>query len=177
MRVTYKLLSLSVVLVSSKRLVNIVRYVVLKLPLWYFLQARPTKVYSFGHPSVELLVDRFLGRDLPPPNNEGRHNHLLMNHQNVVLRELNKEVMNMEEILQMEKSRGESILEIRRRANGGWWEFLKQDVEKEAQQQQMVTNVGLPFLTFGSALSPTNGARAISSSHGHNVGAPLANRA
>ncbi|KAM3304147.1 hypothetical protein P3S67_015179 [Capsicum chacoense] len=100
-----------------------------------------------------------------------------MNHRNVVLRELNKEVMNMEEILQMEKSRGESILEITRRANGGWWEFLKQDIEKEAQQQQMVTNVGLPFLTFGSALSPTNGARAISSSHGHNVGAPLANRA
>ncbi|KAM3291393.1 hypothetical protein P3S67_019682 [Capsicum chacoense] len=104
--------------------------------------------------------------------------------------------MNMEEILQMEKARGESILEIRRRANGGWWEapinalklsqlkqlmeameFLKQDVEKEAQQQQMVTNVGLPFLIFGSALSPTNGARETSSSHGHNVGAPLANRA
>ncbi|KAM3377362.1 agamous-like MADS-box protein AGL62 [Capsicum galapagoense] len=142
-----------------------------------FSPGKANKVYSFDHPSVELLVDRFLGRDLPPPNNEGRHNHLLMNHRNVVLRELNKEVMNMEEILQMEKSRGESILEITRRANGGWWEFLKQDVEKEAQQQQMVTNVGLPFLTFGSALSPTNGARAISSSHGHNVGAPLANRA
>ncbi|PHT43260.1 Agamous-like MADS-box protein AGL62 [Capsicum baccatum] len=68
------------------------------------------KVYSFGHPSVELLVDRFLGRNLPPPNNDGRQNHLLMNHRNVVLRELNKEVMNMEEILQMEKAHGESIL-------------------------------------------------------------------
>ncbi|PHT29753.1 hypothetical protein CQW23_30671 [Capsicum baccatum] len=160
-----------------------------------FSPGKANKVYSFGHPSVELLVDRFLRRDLSP-NNEGRHNHLLMNHRNVVLRELNKEVMNMEEILQMEKAHGESILEIRRRANGGWWEapinalnlsqlkqlmeameFLKQDIEKEAEQQQMVTNVGLPFLTFGSALSPTNGARAISSSHGHNVGAPLANRA
>ncbi|PHT29747.1 hypothetical protein CQW23_30665 [Capsicum baccatum] len=101
------------------------------------------KVYSFGHPSVELLVDRFLGRNLPPPNN-----HLLVNHQNAGLRELNKKVMDMEEMFRMEKACGESILDIRR-ANGGWWEdpinalnlsqlqqlmeamkFLKQDVEK-----------------------------------------------
>ncbi|PHT29741.1 Agamous-like MADS-box protein AGL62 [Capsicum baccatum] len=45
-----------------------------------FSPGKANKVYSFSHPSVELLVDRFLGRDLPPPNNEGRHNHLLMNH-------------------------------------------------------------------------------------------------
>ncbi|PHT60935.1 Agamous-like MADS-box protein AGL62 [Capsicum annuum] len=61
------------------------------------------KVYSFGHPSVELLVDRFLGRNLPPPNNEGRHNHLLVNHQNAGLRELNKKVMDMEEMFRMER--------------------------------------------------------------------------
>ncbi|KAM3377355.1 hypothetical protein P3S68_009768 [Capsicum galapagoense] len=152
------------------------------------------KVYSFGHPSVELLVDRFLRRNLPQPNNEGRHNHLLVNHRNASLRELNKKVMDMEEMFRMEKARGESILDIRRRANGGLWEapinalnlsqlqqlmeamkFLKQDVEKEAQQLQMVTNVGLPFLTFGSALSPTYGARACST-HGLNVGATFANR-
>ncbi|PHU10380.1 hypothetical protein BC332_22240 [Capsicum chinense] len=151
------------------------------------------KVYSFGHPSVELLVDRFLGTNLPPPNNAGHYNHLLVNHRNAGLRELNKKVMDMEEIFRMEKARGESILDIRR-ANGGWWEapinalnlsqlqqlmeamkFLKQDVEKEAQQLQMVTNVGLPFLTFGSALSPTYGARACST-HGLNVGATFANR-
>ncbi|KAF3614485.1 putative regulation of nuclear pre-mRNA domain-containing protein 1B-like [Capsicum annuum] len=130
----------------------------------------------------------------PPPNNEGRHNHLLVNHRNAGLRELNKKVMDMEEMFRMEKARGESILDIRRRANGGLWEapinalnlsqlqqlmeamkFLKQDVEKEAQQLQMVTNVGLPFLTFGSALSPTYGARACST-HGLNVGATFANR-
>ncbi|PHT29749.1 hypothetical protein CQW23_30667 [Capsicum baccatum] len=151
------------------------------------------KVYSFGHPSVELLVDRFLGRNLPPPNNAGRHNHLLVIHRNAGLRELNKKVMDMEETFRMEKARGESILDIRR-ANGGWWEapinalnvsqlqqlmeamkFLKQDVENEAQQLQMVSNVGLPFLTFGSDLSPTYGARACST-HGLNFGATFANR-
>ncbi|KAM3301680.1 hypothetical protein P3S67_016182 [Capsicum chacoense] len=134
------------------------------------------KVYSFGHPSVKLLVDMFLGRNLPPPNNEGRHNHLLVNHQNSGLRELNKKAMDMEEI-----------------ANDGWWEapinalnlsqlqqlmeakkFLKLDVEKEAQQLQIVTNVARPFLIFGSALSPTNGAMACST-HGFNVGVPFAN--
>ncbi|KAH0682823.1 hypothetical protein KY290_021412 [Solanum tuberosum] len=27
-------------------------------------------VFSFGHPSVDTLVERFLGRNLPPPNND-----------------------------------------------------------------------------------------------------------
>ncbi|XP_059310790.1 agamous-like MADS-box protein AGL62 [Lycium ferocissimum] len=162
------------------------------------------KVYSFGHPCVDSVVDRFLARN-PPPNNDG-HNQLIVAHRNASVRELNLELTNIEGILQMEKNRGESLEAIRRRANGHWWEApvdelnlfqlqqlkealeaLKQKVEKEAQHQQMVTNNALPFLTFGSALAPTNGARASSSygsfpfqnrvSGGLNFGAPFASRA
>ncbi|KAM3291394.1 hypothetical protein P3S67_019683 [Capsicum chacoense] len=163
-----------------------------KLHAGLFKKASELCTLCGAETAIVLLVDRFL--NLPPLNNEGRHNHLLVNHRNAGLRELNKKVMDMEEMFWMEKARGESILDIRRRANGGLWEapinalnlaqlqqlmeamkFLKQDVEKEAQQLQMVTNVGLLFLTFGSALSPTYGARACST-HGLNVGATFANR-
>ncbi|XP_055814802.1 agamous-like MADS-box protein AGL62 [Solanum dulcamara] len=151
------------------------------------------KVFSFGHPSVDTLVERFLGGNLPPPNNDV-HNQLIVSHRNAGLRELNAKLTNIEGVLQMEKNRGESLKEIRRRANGRWWEspieelslfqlqqlrealeILKQKVEKEAQQQQMVNNNVFPFHTFGSALTP-NGSRA-SSSHGYNFGAPFTNRA
>ncbi|KAK6805571.1 hypothetical protein RDI58_003356 [Solanum bulbocastanum] len=152
------------------------------------------KVFSFGHPSVDTLVERFLGRDLPPPNNDV-HNQLIVAHREAGIRELNTKLMNLEEVLQMEKNRGESLQEIRRRANGQWWESpieelnlfqlqhlkealerLEQKVEKVAQQQKMVNNHAFPFHTLGSAWTPPNCARE-SSSYGLNVGAPFANRA
>ncbi|XP_015082426.1 agamous-like MADS-box protein AGL62 [Solanum pennellii] len=152
------------------------------------------KVFSFGHPSVGTLVDRFLGRDLPPPNNDV-HNQLIVAHREAGIRELNMKLMNLEGVLQMEKKYGESLREIRRRANDQWWESpieklnlfqlqhlkealesLVQKVEKVAQQQQMVNNYAFPFQKLGSAWTPPNCARE-SSSYGPNVGAPFANRA
>ncbi|KAH0727322.1 hypothetical protein KY284_003187 [Solanum tuberosum] len=152
------------------------------------------KVFSFGHPNVDTLVERFLGRDLPPPNNDV-HNQLIVAHREAGIRELNTKLMNLEEVLQMEKNRGESLQEIRRRANGQWWESpieelnlfqlqhlkealerLEQKVEKVAQQQKMVNNLAFPFHTLGSAWTPPNCARE-SSSYGLNVGAPFTNRA
>ncbi|KAH0732099.1 hypothetical protein KY289_003287 [Solanum tuberosum] len=152
------------------------------------------KIFSFGHPNVDTLVERFLGRDLPPPNNDV-HNQLIVAHREAGIRELNTKLMNLEEVLQMEKNRGESLQEIRRRANGQWWESpieelnlfqlqhlkealerLEQKVEKVAQQQKMVNNLAFPFHTLGSAWTPPNCARE-SSSYGLNVGAPFTNRA
>ncbi|KAG5610635.1 hypothetical protein H5410_021916 [Solanum commersonii] len=109
-------------------------------------------VFSFGHPSVNPLVEREAG-----------------------IRELNTELMNLEGVLQMEKNRGEYLREIRKRANGLFWqspmeelhlfqlqhlkkalEILKQKVEKEAQ---MVNNNAFPFQTLGSVWTPSNCAR------------------
>ncbi|XP_015072588.1 agamous-like MADS-box protein AGL62 [Solanum pennellii] len=129
------------------------------------------KIFSFGHPSVETLVERFLGRNLPPPNNDV-HNQQIVAHREAGIRELNTRLMNLEGALQMEKNRGESLQEIRKKADGVWWqspikelnlfhlqhlkralEILKQKVVKEAQ---MVNNNAFPFQTLGSAWSPPN---------------------
>ncbi|XP_075104623.1 agamous-like MADS-box protein AGL62 [Nicotiana tabacum] len=147
------------------------------------------KVYSFGHPCVDSVVDRFLTRNSPPNNG---HNQLIVAHRNASVRDLNIELPNIEGILQMEKNGGEA-LQARKRDTGHWWkapieelnffqlrqlkeaiECIKKKVEREAQNQQMVTGNAFPFLTFGCALAPT-GASA-RSSYGLNFGAPFANR-
>uniref|UniRef100_M1DPU0 Mads box protein n=1 Tax=Solanum tuberosum TaxID=4113 RepID=M1DPU0_SOLTU len=118
---------------------------------------------------VDTLVDRFLGRNLPPPNNDV-HNQQIVDLRKASICELNTKLMNLEGVLQMEKNRGESLREIRKRADGVWWEspmeelnlfqlqhlkkaleILKKKVEKEAQ---MVNNNAFPFL--GSAWTPPN---------------------
>ncbi|PHT29368.1 hypothetical protein CQW23_31045 [Capsicum baccatum] len=81
-----------------------------------FSPGKANKVYSFGHPLMELLVDTFLGRDLPPPNDDDRHNHLIRTHRNTGQRGLNKEVMDMQESLHKEKAIGKSLLESGRGA-------------------------------------------------------------
>ncbi|KAH0757917.1 hypothetical protein KY290_021410 [Solanum tuberosum] len=128
-------------------------------------------VFSFGHPSVDTLVERFLGRNLPPPNNDV-HNQQIVARREAGIRELNTNIVNLEGVLQMEKNRGESLREIRKIANGLWWEspmeelnllqlqhlkkalkILKQKVDKEAQ---MVNNSAFPYQTLRSAWTPPN---------------------
>ncbi|KAM3219893.1 agam-like MADS-box protein AGL62 [Capsicum annuum] len=134
------------------------------------------------------------GRDLPPPNDDDRHNHLIRAHRNTGQRGLNKEVIDMQESLQKEKAVGKSLLESGRGAYDRVCESpiikglslsqleqlkealesQKRKVEFEAELQQMGSDAPLPFLTFGSALSPTSGDGE-SSSHKPNVGAPFPN--
>ncbi|KAK4721459.1 hypothetical protein R3W88_011692 [Solanum pinnatisectum] len=128
-------------------------------------------VFSFGHPSINTLVERFLGKNLPQPNKDV-HNQQIVALREASICELNIKIMNLEGVLQMEKNRGESLREIRKRANGLWWEspmeelnlfklqdlknaleILNQKVEKEAQ---MVNNNAFPFQTLGSAWTPPN---------------------
>ncbi|WMV25344.1 hypothetical protein MTR67_018729 [Solanum verrucosum] len=78
-------------------------------------------VFSFGHPSVNTLVERFLGRNLPLPNNDV-HNQKIVACREAGIHELNTKLMNLEGVLQMEKYLGESLREIRKRVNGIWWE-------------------------------------------------------
>ncbi|KAK6791479.1 hypothetical protein RDI58_010560 [Solanum bulbocastanum] len=129
------------------------------------------KIFSFGHPSVDTLVERFLGRNLPPPN-KNVHYQQIVALREAGIRELHTKLMNLERVLQMEKNRRESLREIRKRDDGVWWEspieeinlfqlqhlkealeILKQKVEKEAQ---MVINNAFPFQTVGSAWTPPN---------------------
>ncbi|WMV25328.1 hypothetical protein MTR67_018713 [Solanum verrucosum] len=121
-------------------------------------------VFSFGYPSVETLVERFLGRNLPPPNNDV-HNQQIVARREASIRELNIKLMNLEGVLQMEKNRGESFQEIRKEYPieelnlfqlqhlKKALEILKKKVEKEAQ---MMNNNAFPFQTLGSAWTPPN---------------------
>ncbi|KAH0682825.1 hypothetical protein KY290_021414 [Solanum tuberosum] len=89
--------------------------------LQFTFSKRRAGVFSFGHPSVNTLVERFLGRNLPLPNNDV-HNQQIVARREAGIRELNTKLMNLEGVLHMEKNRGESLQEIRKRANGLWWE-------------------------------------------------------
>ncbi|WMV25294.1 hypothetical protein MTR67_018679 [Solanum verrucosum] len=125
------------------------------------------KVFSFGHLSVDTLVERFLGRNLPPPNNDV-HNQQIVALREAGIRELNTKLMNLEGVLQMEKNSGESLREILKESPieelslfqlqhlKKALEILKQKVEKEAQ---MVNNNAFPFQTLGSAWTTHNCAR------------------
>ncbi|KAH0682807.1 hypothetical protein KY290_021394 [Solanum tuberosum] len=68
-----------------------------------------SKVFSFGHPSVDTLMERFL----PPPNNDVQNQQIVALRE-AGIRELNTKIMNLEGVLQMEKNRGESLREIGR---------------------------------------------------------------
>ncbi|KAF3642156.1 hypothetical protein FXO37_22645 [Capsicum annuum] len=146
-------------------------------------------------PPFSVVAGEYVpGRDLPPPNDDDRHNHLIRAHRNTGQRGLNKEVMDMQESLQKEKAVGKSLLESGRGAYDRVCESpiikglslsqleqlkealesQKRKVEFEAELQQMGSDAPLPFLTFGSALSPTSGDGE-SSSHKPNVGAPFPN--
>ncbi|XP_015167464.1 agamous-like MADS-box protein AGL62 [Solanum tuberosum] len=74
-------------------------------------------VFSFGDPSVDRLVERFLGRNLPPANNDV-HNQQIVACREAGIRERNTKLMNLKGVLQMEKNCGESLREIRKRADG-----------------------------------------------------------
>ncbi|WMV25312.1 hypothetical protein MTR67_018697 [Solanum verrucosum] len=56
------------------------------------------KVFSIGHPSVDMLVERFLGRKLPPPNNDV-YNQQIVARREADIRELNTKLMNLEGVL------------------------------------------------------------------------------
>ncbi|KAH0682814.1 hypothetical protein KY290_021400 [Solanum tuberosum] len=56
------------------------------------------KVFSFGHTSVDTLVERFLGRNLPPPNNDV-YNQQIVARREAGIHELNTKLMNLEGVL------------------------------------------------------------------------------
>lgn len=102
-------------------------------------------------------------------------NQLIETHRNVSAREINMEATKKEGMLQMERSRGKTLEDIRRstRSSQCWWEapmeeliifqlqqmmealeWKKKICEREAQHQQMVHCIEFPFRTLGSALVP-----------------------
>lgn len=78
------------------------------------------KVFSFGHPNVESIIDRFLTR---PGANTNDPFHLVEAQRNASVRELNLQLGHILNEVEAERKRGES-LDSMKKANEGhyWWE-------------------------------------------------------
>ncbi|GFP88367.1 agamous-like mads-box protein agl62 [Phtheirospermum japonicum] len=79
------------------------------------------KVFSFGHPNVESIVDRFLARN--PAQNTNDPFHLVEAQRNASVRELNLQLGQILNELEMERKRGENLDNMRKTNQSHyWWE-------------------------------------------------------
>ena len=81
------------------------------------------KVFSFGHPSVDYIIDKFIARCRnPQPNSSALH--LVGAHRNASsVRELNLQLTQILSELEVEKKRGEAFDLMRKASkNHYWWE-------------------------------------------------------
>ncbi|XP_044489964.1 agamous-like MADS-box protein AGL62 [Mangifera indica] len=77
------------------------------------------KVFSFGHPCVETVIDRYLTQSTPPVS--GTH-QLIEAHRNATVRELNMQLTQVMSELEVEKKRGEELNQIRKATQVQcWW--------------------------------------------------------
>ncbi|XP_065855048.1 agamous-like MADS-box protein AGL62 [Euphorbia lathyris] len=93
------------------------------------------KVFSFGHPSVETVIDRYLSG-----NNQAHPSptmQLIESHRNANIRDLNNQLTQVMNQLEMEKKRGEELKRIRKLSSEKfWWE--KQIDELDLAQLQLL---------------------------------------
>lgn len=82
------------------------------------------KVYSFGHPSVESIVDRYLNESNPPQTAPNPDNHS----------DLNKKLTETLSKVEAQKNRGAELdkrSKARRQENNNWWEGPVEELELE----------------------------------------------
>ncbi|XP_016446115.1 agamous-like MADS-box protein AGL62 [Nicotiana tabacum] len=84
------------------------------------------KVFSFGHPNVESIIDRFLTRNIPSSttaNFSSTTCQLVEAHRNANVRELNKQLMEILNQLEFEKKHEVELAKINKAKIGkNWWE-------------------------------------------------------
>ncbi|KAK9266469.1 hypothetical protein L1049_001533 [Liquidambar formosana] len=79
------------------------------------------KAFSFGHPCVESIMDRFLTRN--PSQNHSTTAPLVEAHRNASVRELNVQLTTVLSQLEAEKKRGEVLNQMRKASQTQcWWE-------------------------------------------------------
>ncbi|KAJ8764734.1 hypothetical protein K2173_009120 [Erythroxylum novogranatense] len=78
------------------------------------------KVFSFGHPGVKTLVDRYLSRSTPPLSATMQ---LIEAHRNASVRQLNMQLTQVLQQLEMEKKHGEELSQMRKASQSEcWWD-------------------------------------------------------
>ncbi|XP_010557539.1 PREDICTED: agamous-like MADS-box protein AGL62 [Tarenaya hassleriana] len=88
------------------------------------------KVFSFGHPCVETIIDRFMNRGPPLHKQNNTTMQLIEAHRNATVRDLNNQLSQVMGQLEMEKKRGEELSQIRKsnRNPNNWWESPPQEL-------------------------------------------------
>lgn len=117
------------------------------------------KVFSFGHPNVESIIDRFLSTR--PCTNDPFH--LVEAQRNASVRELNLQLGHILNEVEAERKRGES-LESMRKANEGhyWWESPINKLGLEELQQvkdameELKNNVNHQVINASNSLFMSN---------------------
>lgn len=99
------------------------------------------KVFSFGHPDVDTLIDRFLARprsssssSVPPPppvaRDGGAAARLVEAQRNAGAQELNAQLTQAAAQLDAEKKRGEALAQVRKAGRSQfWWEAPVDELE------------------------------------------------
>ncbi|XP_061353858.1 agamous-like MADS-box protein AGL62 [Gastrolobium bilobum] len=78
------------------------------------------KAFSFGHPEVESIIDRYLTRN--PPQESSAH-LLVEAHRNANVRDLNMQLTQLLSHLEIDKKQGEELDHVRKaRQRQFWWE-------------------------------------------------------
>lgn len=133
------------------------------------------KVFSFGHPCVEAVIDRFLSRNPPSHHQSSGTMQLIEAHRNANVRELNAELTQASNELETERKRGEELNRVRRASQGHlWWESpveememsqceqlvgsldeLKKFVAKQADRLLIQTTNPNPFFAAGTSAHPS----------------------
>ncbi|PWA89430.1 AGAMOUS-like 61 [Artemisia annua] len=91
------------------------------------------KVFSFGHPKVESVVDRFLARN---PNLNTTRLHPVEAHRIASIPELNMQLTQMLNELEAEKKRTETLDEMRKTSRSQfWWEAPIEDLSLHELEQ------------------------------------------
>ncbi|CAK8566948.1 unnamed protein product [Lathyrus sativus] len=104
------------------------------------------KAFSFGHPEVESIVDRYLSRNLPQESNTLQ---LVEAHRNANVRDLNAQLTQLLSHLEIEKKQGEEIDHVRKaRQVQNWWENpidelgLNELVQLKVSIEDLKKNIG-----------------------------------
>ncbi|XP_031284271.1 agamous-like MADS-box protein AGL62 [Pistacia vera] len=91
------------------------------------------KVFSFGHPCVDSVIDHYLTR--APPQISGTM-QLIEAHRNASVRELNMQLTQVLGELEAEKKRGEELIQMRKASQAQcWWENLIEELSLPQLEQ------------------------------------------
>ncbi|CAA2983773.1 agamous-like MADS-box AGL62 [Olea europaea subsp. europaea] len=121
------------------------------------------KVFSFGHPCVESIVDRYTMRNGTPSSSTMQ---LMEAHRNASVRELNMQLTNMLSQLEAEKKCREELSKVRRASQGKcWWEAPINDLRleeleqlKEELKKNVANQVERLIVEASNSLQPVLGA-------------------